>query len=337
MLRHSCLPILLTALAFGALFGVLARAQAFDFSRPAETGKRKLVFPGERSVGTLLLLPPHKSIRTAFEQISGAKGVVEVNIPKNNLLIFEPNQQVFLHPAFLDIASVGAVDALKISFLSMDTKEDTLCDELLKHLSRFSNVSILCVADSDTTDSGLAAALHFPHLKELITTHTNVRGLFLKNTGSLCGVRTMDLGDCALDRDSYKYLSALKTLTSICLAKDNLDSSKLSEVVACPNLTDLDISGNSKIDDNCIKTILQFKKLQSLNLARTSITLQGLKLLSPLKLKKIWLPRSSYKDSENAMLTSMFGAAIMAHSSSAKRQKDLEMILAPTGKVRGTH
>ena len=317
------------------LLGIFFRSVAFAQSSGVNSSShRKLSFSREHSLGSLLLLPPHKTIGTAGEQIAGAKGDVTVDLPANNLLIFEPNQYVFLHPESLDTASVAGVDALRISFLSMDPTEDALCDKLLKHISRFSNVSILSIADSDATDKGVVAAMSIPHVKSLVANRTGLTGQFLKTATNLDELKALNLGECPLGPEVYKQFAKLKSLTKLSISKEQLNLTKLNDLSSCANLTDLDVSRNPKIDDTCVKAFLRFKKLQSLNLTDTSISTQGLKSLIPLKLKQLWLPKPFYSEKDKSILSGSFGSAIQPSTLNTGRRHDMESILAPTSVLK---
>jgi hypothetical protein len=143
---------------------------------------------------------------------------------------------------------------------------------------------------------------------------------------------SMDLRGCKVDPNAFPYLSKYSNLTQLGLGQTELDSTGLKGVVRCPALTDLDISDNPKIDDESLKMLPQLKHLDRLGLHRTHITASGLKVLQPLKLKYLSVPKTFTPD-EVAQVQAWFPSAkIRVPGTGTNRKKDIDMMFAPISK-----
>ena len=295
--------------------------------------KRKLVFP-PKSIGLLLVVNKTKNLENA-KQIGGAQGTVELTVPSDQLLIFEINQNGFLHPELLETVTADGIDVLKVSLLSMADGEEIVCDRALGHVSRFSHVQYLILDSSDSSDLGISrlpAAM--PNLTTLSAEASQVHGTFVKSL-KFPQLKTMNLSSCQLASGALQPLSKYKKLTSIRLAHTNIGPAEIKQVALCKQLQKLDLSDNQKIDDECLKMLAPLSNLEVLGLSRTRVTARGLAQLKCPQLKRLVVSKDRFTTQEFATLESMFPAGTLAYRlEKNRRTEDLNMILAPTEKTR---
>jgi len=72
-------------------------------------------------------------------------------------------------------------------------------------------------------------------------------------------------------------------LNALDLHACNVDELGLKDLVNCPKLNNLSVSGNSKVTDSAMKYVNQMKNLQFLDLLNTKVTVAGLAQLKDLK------------------------------------------------------
>ncbi len=290
---------------------------------------RTLKFPAEHSLGSVSVIPLRTKRWDLKYQVATAKDSVTVTVPPNDIVLLSGNQYAALHPALLNEVSREGIDALKISFMSMDEREDGICDKALPYASHFSDAIRLDVSASDASDAGVDSIPPMPKLECLWLYRSSVRGSCLKRIGRFSKLREIDLSDCApFHEDDLKYLAKVHDLVRLELANCLLSKKGVSIATECKNLTFLNLSQNKCVDDSCLPLLLSLKNLHELWLKQTPVTASGLMVLTALNLKAMTLSKSHFTVKEKAMLQERFPHVKFDYSGD-KLRGDSRVLLSP--------
>lgn len=113
-------------------------------------------------------------------------------------------------------------------------------------------------------------------------------------------LRILRLSESSIDERNLQYLGNFPNLQMLELERCRIGSVGLSYIAkSCPNLINLELTGDTHVDDRAIEKIASMKKLAFLSLGGTSVTSAGLmKLKGCTALKAVALPRSNYSASD---------------------------------------
>jgi hypothetical protein len=268
---------------------------------------RTLKFPSVHSLGAISLIPGRSKRLDLKYQVAAAKDTVTVTVPPNKKILLASNQYAALHPALFNEVSPAGIDALKISFMSMEESEDGICDKALPYASHFSDVTRLDISESDASDAGVDSIPTMPKLQCLWAYQSSVRGSCLKKIDRFPKLNELDLSDCVpFHEDDLKYLAKVHDLHRLELANCFLSKKAVEYITQCKNLSFLNVSKNKAIDDSCLPLLLSLKNLNELWLKQTPVTAAGLMVLNPLPLKLMILSKNHFTDKERAMLRERF-------------------------------
>ena len=105
----------------------------------ANPSQRVLNFPNDFSLGLLTIA--QDPLRQALRQIP-AKGTVIV--PRGSFVTFVPTARFYENPTILQDFPADAFDRIEVTFLSMDDREDMLCDNAVRAIANFTELSQQC-------------------------------------------------------------------------------------------------------------------------------------------------------------------------------------------------
>jgi hypothetical protein len=262
------------------------------------TTQRKLHFPGDKSLGALFV-GNERAVLGRYEnlsQVANATGDVTIKVPKGSRVLFEANRRIFEDPSCLDKISPVGIDSIKMGFMSMDDREDDMCNKALAHLSKLSGLTSIDIDRSDATDAGVSQLRGCTSLEGLSCSMSAVKGTFFKDLESLKSLRGLWIANCLIDQKNMVYLSHFPNLKELDIERTQLNSDGAKFLARCSSLESLVVRGNAKFDDNCLQYLLPLKNLSSLDLRETPVTMKGLRTLKLPKLRSIGLPHSLSKN-----------------------------------------
>ena len=253
---------------------------------------RIIEFPKDHSLGAIYVGETHGDMdeRGMMNQVGGAQGTLKVVVPPRHFVLFEANRRVFQDPSLLRKVSPVGVDYLKIALISMDDSEEKLCNRALAYVDQFKNLTELEVDRSDADDSGLAVVQKLKNLHSISCFQTQTNGTFFKYFAQLPELAQLNTSWCVIKPSNFKYLTSVPKLFYLNVSRTGLDFQGAKEIGKCHNLIVVRASENSKFDDACLKNFASLKKLQSLDVRDTRITLDGLHALKGLNLRSLALP-----------------------------------------------
>jgi hypothetical protein len=256
----------------------------------AEEQSRVLHFPSGKPIGMIfvgndkLFFGPVAKYR----RIAGASGTMTIRVPSGQRVLFEANRRVLENPACLDLVSPQGLDVIKIGGISLDDKEDGMCDKALEHAVHFQGLKEVDIDRSEATDKGIAKLKAIPSLLCISCFMSSIDGSCFKELATLPALNSLWVSHCTLDRKNLEYLKNFPKLQTLDVGRTHLDAVGTRSLAQCKNLRELSVRGNKCFDDNCLPILSSLKNLKSLDLRETPVTLAGVKQLHALKLLS-WL------------------------------------------------
>ncbi len=290
--------------ACGHSFGALAESLALGAenaksSQPKQLYlKRTLHFPGDKVLGAIWVGNQEKIFgpMRRLKQVAGATGSVTISLRTGDRVMFEANRRVFEHPDCLSQISPVGLDCVKLSFISLDDREDEMCDRALAQVFRLNGITQLDVDRSDATDRGLSSVQNCTTLQGINCYMSSVNGDCLQDLAKLPALKALWLGRCSIKQKTLACLPRFLRLQELDLERTGLDASGVSFLSKCSSLEILGVRGNAKFDDRCLKPILLLQKLRDLDMRETPVTMAGVRTLKALKLQRLCVPEALAKD-----------------------------------------
>jgi Leucine-rich repeat (LRR) protein len=260
----------------------------------AQEQSRTLHFPSGKPIG-IIFVGNDKLVFghiVKYRRIAGASGTMTIHVPSGQRVLFEANRRVFENPACLDLVSPQGLDVIKIGGISLDDKEDGMCDKALEHAVHFQGLQEMDIDRSEATDKGIAKLKAIPSLLCISCFMSSIDGSCFKELATLPALKALRVSHCTLDRKNLEYLKNFPKLQTLDVGRTHLDAVGTKSLALCKNLRELSVRGNQGFDDNCLSILCSLKNLKFLDLRETPVTLAGVKRLHALKLSQLQLPRA---------------------------------------------
>lgn len=123
-------------------------------------------------------------------------------------------------------------------------------------------------------------------------------------------VEIVGLFGCGKVGDELRHLATCDRLTTLFLRNNTLSSNALSRVAECENLTRLDLSRSTGVDDDSVAPLKSLGALQRLDLVSTPISDAGLAQLRELRLTFLDLRNTNVSDESIPTLIRMSPARL---------------------------
>lgn len=254
---------------------------AGDISLPSKpTSERILHFPDTNYGGLILCDRPRTSFRNDNSNYPTARAQGVVHIPAGKFVVYSPNFNFFKNPHALDNLPANAFDGLVFRFLAMDDQDEGKADAGLQALAKFKQLRSLDFEGAEITEKGLAYIREISAVESLNLSRTEASGAFLKDCKNCTHLRIIDAYDSPIKSENMKYLARCPQLVWLSISNTGITNEAVKHFSACKQLVQLDISRNPAIDDSALPYLLGLKSLRFLNLAKTSISEQGLQKLT---------------------------------------------------------
>jgi hypothetical protein len=261
--------------------------------------QRTLTFPKGPPVGHILVIEKKGKVL----QTIAAAGTISLLVSSSSRIVFEFNNRIFENPALLNQVSPSGIDALRVSYISMDENEAGRCDRALQYVPLFAKqLRRLSVDKSDATDHGLLSTKKLPELHRLDCSCSEIRGTCFKDFPRMYPtLKALSAASCPLNPDCIASLTKIPLLAELTLSgvlRGGIGPDQVKLISSCKNLELLMLNDNKKVDDRCMEYLLRLKHLENLDVRNTSVTVDGLKKLAPLKLKLTRLTTSVHAGPE---------------------------------------
>jgi hypothetical protein len=317
------------------LLGWPALAQAFKGTLGQElratnlrNPERVLDLPRDYSLGMFdVWIPPMGSTPGRHYKVEARGKVV---VPAGRHITFEANDGLFKHPEILSKLPPYAFDVFTTGSRAFSYIEEGVFDRALKYIGHLKQLHGLKIDHSDATNDGIAHAAEIPELIELTIADTKFTGAPLKDICKLKRLAVLIMCDDNLDESSFSYLPKLPELQTLRVCHVHHSDTTIKYVGQCKGLIDLDLSGSNTVNDNNIKFLANLKKLKSLKLHNTRVTIKGLQQLKGVPLNFIKVSKGVYKNNELESLRRTFpGVEIFYTSDKGDIDGDNNVLFAP--------
>jgi Leucine-rich repeat (LRR) protein len=245
--------------------------------------KRTLEFKSTKALGTLTLeLAGNRCLLNDPHPVAIASGKATISVPENMRLIFEPNNVVIAQPKLMAAVPQRGIDVVVVQALELDESEKGECDRLIETTAKYlKELRELVVDASDVTDQGLAHLQNMPKLEAISTSGCHeIKGKCFPVLAKLPNIQRISCRGHMVDLENFKYLPSFPKLSYLGLRDSALDPAAIKSISQCSQLTDLELNGNRRIDDNCVAELSALKHLRRLDLGGTAVTDRSLALLS---------------------------------------------------------
>lgn len=322
---------LLTALIL-ATSGQPAPATAAEKLAPPA---REVNFPQDYSIGKVSLMAPSTTAFGPIVCLSTTKALGpaqgKIRVPAGTYIGLEANAMFFSHCQALDKLKADDIDKLTIRFSALADEEEQFFSTAIKKVSRLTGLRELLLTKSDISDKLMADLNSLPNLQWLDCNLTAVNGSFMEHLKQLKKLRILRLSESSIDERNLQYLGNFPNLQMLELERCRIGSVGLSYIAkSCPNLINLELTGDTHVDDRAIEKIASMKKLAFLSLGGTSVTSAGLmKLKGCTALKAVALPRSNYSASDLREIKKNLPLATLFPTKRQAQDKENEVLFAP--------
>jgi hypothetical protein len=252
-------------------------------AQPIAVEKRMLEFKSSKPLGTLSLgLIGTRCLLNDPKVVAVALGKVTISVPENRRLIFEPNNVVIAQPKLMAAVPQHGIDVVVVQALELDESEKGECDRLLDCTAKYlKELRELVVDASDVSDQGLSHLENMPNLESISTTGCHeIKGKSFPILAKLPNLQRLSFRGHPLDPESFQYFPSMSKLTFLGLRETGLDQSAVKSISRCSRLSDLELNGDKKVDDNCLTDLTALKHLHRLDLGGTAVTDRGLAILA---------------------------------------------------------
>ncbi len=288
----------------GFLFSIL---NAFAAGPVAK--EKVLLFPNERSYGTLSKIVEMRSwdVRIKKTPLGEAKGTIKV--PANVRICYEPGAKFFRNPQMVLRLAPDSIDFIKMQFTPMEDEEEKMSDQAVEYLTHLKGLRIVDFDKSDTTDKGAARLAGMPNLTGISSTEALVTGTCFKSLSTCPKLEVMRIGAVQISNESLRFLKDFKSLKRIALIRAGLNSEGMQHLANTPNLTHLDISANRKVTGKDLLKLMALKKLAVINLRDTYIKVADVKVFANNRKVSVIMPRmlAQYSKQERDEIKTIHG------------------------------
>ncbi len=296
LMRLTQVSMVLGALLFGASsFAAPAAPVAAIVLKFAERGEIGLITLTNEKTDFIGEHPP---------QLNQRKALGTIVLPGNSKIAFKSRDLM----GIADLTKV--LEMLPAQALtSLDLSNTLVSDADLKVVAKFHNLRRLDLENTDITDAGLKAIAHLSHLEALNLNKTKCNGAFLVELACLKDLKFLRMGKSDLDADQFRNLANFKKLVWLDLQQLHLHNQDMAVLKNLPDLQYLFIDDNTFLTDKMMPDLEGLKKLRSLSLKETAITVAGLSTIKKAPIHYLRVDEERFKKSDQEKLRKMFPAA----------------------------
>jgi hypothetical protein len=204
------------------------------------------------------------------------------------------------------INDVEMIDLARLPSLEqLDLSHTRITDEGLLHLKTAPTIGDLNLYYAELiTDQGMTAIRDWKRLKRLNVRGTRISDGTLQIVSKMTGLEALDIANTQVTDNGLDYLLTLTNLRELAIGRSRLSDNALAVLRMLPTLTYLDLSGaraappdlarrrgeGGSMPESMLQAIAELKELRTLKLGYSSISGDGLKILSALvKVEKLGL------------------------------------------------
>ena len=331
-LTISLIPYAVSPLSAKPVAHAPIKAPSAPPTSPAATGKI-ITFP-PKSIGNIFV--GDDLLKTLLEKgnfLAQAKGTVK--LPKGKIIRYIPSMDFYRDPSCIDKLPPDAFDIVDIKFLSMDTSEETLCDDAVLKLARMTGIRGVNIARSDVSDRGLAGLAPLRNLEciRMFSTESQDKFLWGLQSKRLSHIR---LSAVVVGDQNFAAINRFPKLDTITIATARITDQGVKAIANNKSLVFVDLRHNLGITDKSIDTFLAMPSLKELNLRGTKVTAKGVLRLKNKGLTGLGIPDEFLPQEKAAIKKAFVGVHILSGGEPARKEvdSDTETIFSPITRQR---
>jgi hypothetical protein len=262
----ACVPLSVIPLAGAAGAAPKPAAPALEY--------QSMTFPERLTVAKLDLNVPcldAKGNPTTRPERVTARGKIKIPTTAtiNIVLAYDGLEQL---PT---LAQLNPAQVIQFNAASLD-----LDDGQFALIKRFTSIFRINLDSTMVTDKSLATLGCFKSLSDLRISKVDIAGDGFEALNGL-PLHTLNLAGSNLKEGNLQKIKTLpQFLVSLNCSNTKVGDSDMPFIAKCQKLTGLDLSGDKKLTDACVKDITKLKLLDTLHILDTSITEKSLPALA---------------------------------------------------------
>jgi hypothetical protein len=199
----------------------------------------------------------------------------------------EAAHDFFVHPEYISTLAPDALDSIKLTHLVLEGSEEGEVEKCLPFLAHLTGLREVMMDRSDCGDGAIARLAVLPNLQHISLYSTRIDGSCLRQLSSIKSLVILSLAQNKIKEESLQYLSGMPNLLMLTAPGCQLTDAGVANVSNCRRLDFLDISSNPKLSDGCVPYLRSLKKLHTLLINDTKISLSSLLQLKGAPLLRI--------------------------------------------------
>ncbi len=269
-------------------------------------------------------------IEVTRQRLGAAQGHYKLTVPDKHQILFEPNHKLFVSPQKVLQFGPEGIDAIKITFIPMEEKENSYTLALSKNLHHLKYLQDVQFNGTEIGDKEVAALAPLPNLVRLAISRTNISSAVSKGLATLPGLIGIDMAQTDIHGIDFTPMKVIKRLWILQLSNCDIDSDDLKSLGQLTSLGELHLE-NTRVDDRAMKYLAPLKRLQSLNLSKTRVTIKGVSELKGKNILFLHLPAALNNKTNKTYLASILPLAKVTFDKSnvIKSDKEMNDIFAP--------
>jgi hypothetical protein len=254
-----------------------------EVAKLAKVTERIIHFPPQ-SLGGLYVVPKvTKAMLYGENELAVAKDTVKIKIPAGYELYLRANATLLENPSELDKLPPDCLDCLEFRSALFNLDDEQFGTKLLSHVNKLTGLRVLKITALEPDDVGVSSLKSMKKLQILNVNVGRLEGSCLKDLQTLPDLEELDISDNPLNLNNFAYIAKFPALKHLEAHRCRLNKGAIQQISKCSTLSDLNLSGNPMVQDDCAEYLSKMPNLQVLDLTSTKMTGRGLKQLQNLK------------------------------------------------------
>ena len=254
-----------------------------DVAKLPKVTERIIHFPPQ-SLGGLYVVPKVcNAMLYGEKEIAVAKDTVKIKIPAGYELYLRANATLLENPSELDKLPPDCLDCLEFRSALFNVDDEQFGTKLLSHVNKLTGLRVLKVTALEPDDIGVSSLKSMKKLQILSVNVGRLEGSCLKDLQTLPALEELDISDNPVNLNNFAYIAKFPALKHLEAHRCRLNKGAIQQISKCSTLSDLNLSGNPMVQDDCAEYLNKMPNLQLLDLTSTKMTGHGLKQLQNLK------------------------------------------------------
>jgi hypothetical protein len=302
--------------------------------KTAKVTERIIHFPAQSLGGLYVISKQNWGGVYDAREVAVAKGIVRLQIPPGSEVLLRANAGLMQHVEALDAVSPDSIECLDIRTALFNLEDEQFGNKLLGHISRLTGLRILRIMGLEPDDAGISLLKNLKKLELLQTNVGKLDGSCLKDLQTLPHLQELDISDNPINLKNLSCIGNFRELSHLEMHRCKLNKEAMQQISKCSTLTNLNLSGNPNVNDECAEHLRKMQNLTTLDLQSTKLTAHGLLQLHNLKNLRYVAISSGFVSPESLanLRKAMPNVNFQVKGASSPVSKDTDRIFAPMPK-----